>query len=211
MMESLAFCAESSSEVPPLVRAAIIAFSFVFIHPFEDGNGRLHRFLIHDILHRGGLMKNGLMLPVSATMLRLMGEYDKALEDYSRPLLAMADYEVDHEGRLTLLNAEQLRNYFQYPDLTTQSEYLAKTVATTIREDVSEELRFLRNYDAARTGVLEAVDLPDRKCDLLLQLLHQNQGRLSKSKRGHFSEITDEELERIETAFMGAFKRTQSE
>lgn len=211
MMEALASCAEASREVPPLVRAALIAFSFVFIHPFEDGNGRLHRFLIHDILHRGGLMKTGLMLPVSATMLRLMGEYDKALEGYSRSLLAMADYEVDDAGRLTLLNAEQLRSYFQYPDLTTQSEYLAETVATTIREDVSEELRFLRNYDAARAAVLEAVDLPDRRCDLLLQLLHQNQGKLSKSKRGQFSEITDEELERIETAFVGAFKVTETE
>lgn len=206
MMESLASCAEASHEVSPLVRAAMIAFSFVFIHPFEDGNGRLHRFLIHDILHRGGLMKTGLMLPVSATMLRLMGDYDKALESYSRSLMAMADYEVDEEGRLTLLNAKQLRSYFQYPDLTTQSEYLAKTVAITIREDVSEELRFLRNYDAARAAVLEAVDLPDRRCDLLLQLLHQNQGKLSKSKREKFSEITDEELERIETAFIEAFK-----
>lgn len=156
-------------------------------------------------------MKTGLMLPVSATMLRLIGEYDKALEGYSRWLLVIADYEVDDEGRLTLLNPEQLRSYFQYPDLTRQSEYLAETVATTIREDVSEELRFLRNYDAARAAVLEALDLPDRRCDLLLQLLHQNKGKLSKSKREQFSEITDEELERIETAFMGAFKVTESE
>jgi hypothetical protein len=211
MMESLASCAEASHEVSPLVRAAIIAFSFVFIHPFEDGNGRLHRFLIHDILHRGGLMKTGLMLPVSATMLRLMGEYDNALESYSTPLLVMADYEVNDEGRLTLLNTERLRSYFQYPDLTAQSEYLAKTVAITIREDVSAELRFLQNYDAARAAVLEAVDLPDRRCDLMLQLLHQNQGKLSKSKRGKFSEITNAELEQIEAAFMDAFKVTESE
>ena len=211
MMEALASCAEASHEVSPLIRAAIIAFSFVFIHPFEDGNGRLHRFLIHDILHRGGLMKTGLMLPVSATMLRLMGEYDKALESYSQSLMAMADYDVDEGGRLTLLNAERLRSYFQYPDLTPQSEYLAKTVAITIREDVSAELRFLRNYDAARAAVLDTVDLPDRRCDLLLQLLHQNQGKLSKGKRAQFSEITDEELERIEAVFMEAFKATDSE
>jgi tetratricopeptide (TPR) repeat protein len=211
MMGSLASCAEASHEVSPLVRAAIIAFSFVFIHPFEDGNGRLHRFLIHDILHRGGLMKAGLMLPVSATMLRLMGEYDKALESFSRSLLAMADYEVDDDGRLTLLNAEQLRSYFRYPDLTTQSEYLAKTVAITVREDVSAELRFLQNYDVARAAVLEAVDLPDRRCDLMLQLLHQNRGKLSKGKRDKFSEITDEELERIEAVFMEAFKEIESD
>ena len=211
MMKALASCAEASKEVSPLIRAAIIAFSFVFIHPFEDGNGRLHRFLIHDILHRSGLMKTGLMLPVSATMLRLMGEYDKALEAYSRSLLAMADYEVDAKGRLTLLNAERIRHYFQYPDLTAQSEYLAKTVAITVREDVSAELRFLQNYDSAREAVLDVVDLPDRRCDLMLQLLHQNRGKLSKSKRAKFSEITDEELERIEAVFIEAFRVKKSE
>ncbi|MBT61596.1 MAG: hypothetical protein CML13_00080 [Puniceicoccaceae bacterium] len=209
MMEALAASAEGTHEVPPLIRAAMIAFSFVFIHPFEDGNGRLHRFLIHDILHRGGLMKTGLMLPVSATMLRLMGDYDKALEVYSKPLLRMADYEVDDMGRLALLNAERIRSYFRYPDLTVQATYLARTVAITVREDVSEELRFLLNYDTARQAILEAVDLPDRRCDLLLQLLHQNRGQLSKAKRKQFGELTDDEILRIEKAFQDAFQMNE--
>jgi Fic family protein len=34
----------------PVLTAAIIAFGFVFIHPFEDGNGRMHRYLIHHLL-----------------------------------------------------------------------------------------------------------------------------------------------------------------
>jgi hypothetical protein len=33
-----------------VLAATIIAFGFVFIHPFEDGNGRLHRYLIHHLL-----------------------------------------------------------------------------------------------------------------------------------------------------------------
>lgn len=32
------------------VLAAGIAFGFVFIHPFEGGNGRIHRYLIHHVL-----------------------------------------------------------------------------------------------------------------------------------------------------------------
>jgi Fic family protein len=38
------------SNYPPVFAAAAIAFGFVFIHPFEDGNGRLHRYLIHHML-----------------------------------------------------------------------------------------------------------------------------------------------------------------
>jgi hypothetical protein len=48
VMEGLAVYYRHSSEVNPILRAAVISFAFVFIHPFEDGNGRLHRYLIHD-------------------------------------------------------------------------------------------------------------------------------------------------------------------
>ena len=34
-----------------LVKAAAAAFGFVYLHPFMDGNGRLHRFLIHHVEH----------------------------------------------------------------------------------------------------------------------------------------------------------------
>ncbi len=37
---------------PAVVHAAVVAYGFVFLHPFEDGNGRIHRFLIHNILAR---------------------------------------------------------------------------------------------------------------------------------------------------------------
>jgi Fic family protein len=37
-------------DIHPVVAAAMIAFGFVFIHPFEDGNGRIHRYLIHHLL-----------------------------------------------------------------------------------------------------------------------------------------------------------------
>jgi hypothetical protein len=33
-----------SNNLDPVVAAACIAFGFVFIHPFMDGNGRIHRY-----------------------------------------------------------------------------------------------------------------------------------------------------------------------
>src|SRR5690606_3628394 len=45
---------QAAFPIPPVIAAAVVAFSFVYIHPFEDGNGRLHRFLIHYILARLG-------------------------------------------------------------------------------------------------------------------------------------------------------------
>jgi hypothetical protein len=56
-------------DVQPVVHAAVTSFGFVFMHPFEDGNGRIHRFLIHNILAKRGFTPKGIMFPVSAAML----------------------------------------------------------------------------------------------------------------------------------------------
>jgi hypothetical protein len=40
--------------------------------------------------------------------------------------------------------------------------------------------------------------MPDRRASLLVRLIMQNKGKLAKNKRDIFSEITDEELARIE-------------
>jgi len=43
----------------PVVTAAVLAFGFVYIHPFEDGNGRLHRWFIHHVLAISGYSPPG--------------------------------------------------------------------------------------------------------------------------------------------------------
>ena len=92
-----------SSEVHPVVIAAAISFGFVFMHPFDDGNGRIHRFLIHNILAKSRFTPRGLIFPISTTMLRKIKEYDETLELFSGPLLPLLGFELDRgdvfEGR----------------------------------------------------------------------------------------------------------------
>ncbi|MEA2011933.1 MAG: Fic family protein [Verrucomicrobiota bacterium] len=49
-----------------VIAAAMVAFGFVFIHPFQDGNGRIHRYLIHHILARKNFPQQGIIFPISA-------------------------------------------------------------------------------------------------------------------------------------------------
>ncbi len=44
-----------------VLTAATITFGFVFIHPFEDGNGRIHRYLIHHVLLRKNYVPKGII------------------------------------------------------------------------------------------------------------------------------------------------------
>ena len=72
----------------------------MFQHPFEDGNGRIHRFLKHNILSLKELVPRRLMLPVSAAMLKNSADYDASLEAFSRPLLQLIDYQLDEMGQM---------------------------------------------------------------------------------------------------------------
>jgi hypothetical protein len=83
-------------------------------------------------------------------------------------------------------------------------------VTSSIREDFAGELRFLFQYDTARKAVKAAVDMPDRRLDLLLRLLHQNGGRLAHGKRNLFFELSDLELVEIEDYFNRVFGTGQA-
>jgi hypothetical protein len=70
------------------------------------------------------------------------------------------------------------------------------------------ELGFLERYDEAIAAVNRVVDMPGLRASLLVRLILQNHGRLSKSKRGQFSELTDDEIAGIEAA-IGKFEVDQ--
>lgn len=205
LMAGLIDCAAKAQGVHPVVRAALVSFGFIFIHPFEDGNGRIHRFLIHDFLGRDGLVPADMVLPVSAYMLHHPQEYDQVLESYSKPLRTVVSISIDENEQLTINNPVDASGSYRYPDLTNQALYLLHAVEQTISTELVTEILFIRGYDQAKASIREVVDMPSARLDLLIKLLYQNKGTLSSGKRSLFREITDDELTRIEVAYQAAF------
>lgn len=206
MMDGLAGYFAVSENLHPILRAAAISFPFVFIHPFEDGNGRLHRYLIHDVLARSGIGEDGIILPVSAEILINLRAYDACLEQFSKPLLAAAEYQLDGDGQLTVENPADIEGFYRYPDVTPQAEFLAQMLERTIQRAIPEEIHFLQKFDRAREAMGEVVDMPDRKRESLLMRLYKNGGKLARKRReGEFAELTDQEIAEIEEAYRLAF------
>ncbi len=74
------------SDLPPLVRLALIHYQFEAIHPFLDGNGRVGRLLITLLLCMEGI--------VPGPLLFLSAYFERHRDDYYKGLLG-----VSHGGR----------------------------------------------------------------------------------------------------------------
>lgn len=188
----------ASPDLDPIAAATAVAFAFVFIHPFDDGNGRTHRFLIHNVLSRRGFTPEGMIFPVSAALLRDQEGYYRSLDGFSLPIKPCIDWEFYGEDEIAVHN--DTRNLYRFFDATHLAEYLYAKVEETIRVDFQQELDYLAHYDAAFTAIQRIVDMPDKDLSLMVRLCLQNEGRLSKSKRSLFPLLRDNEVARIEAA-----------
>ena len=145
----------------PVVAAAVSALAFVIVHPFEDGNGRIHRFLVHNVLARLGYGPRGLVFPVSAAMLRDRHGYYGVLESLTQPIVRCIDWHWTPDRSVEVEN--ETVDLYRYFDATVFAEHLYDCVATTIRQDLKDELGFVKVFDKAFEAVQEIVDMPDRR------------------------------------------------
>ena len=194
-----------AEELPDaVIAAAMLAFGFVYIHPFEDGNGRIHRYLIHHVLARQGYSPVGVHFPVSSAILEKIDDYRAVLESYSRRLLPVIQWESTDMNNVRALN--DTADFYRFFDATPHAEFLYACVRRTIEHDLRDETRFLENFDRFRALIQSIVDMPDRTLDNLFGFLRQNNGRLSKRAREkEFAALTDEETLRIEQSYSDLF------
>ena len=198
------FDREPTRKLDPVIAAAILAFGFVYGHPFDDGNGRIHRYFIHHVLAERGFNPPGFVFPVSAAILDQIDEYGRVLADYSACLLPLVDWESTTEFNVRVLN--DTGDFYRFFDATPHAEFLYACVRKTIEDDLPKETDFLRRYDLFRGRIAAIVDMPDRIIDLLFRFLNQNEGRLSKRARDQeFDALTEAETEQIERMYQEIF------
>lgn len=182
-----------------MLTAALLSFGFVFIHPFEDGNGRLHRVLLQKALADMGFNPEGVVLPVSAAILEDLLSYRATLEDHSVPTLPFIEWEPTPDGNVHVTN--DTADLYRYFDATRQAEYLADCIERTVRVALPAELQFLHRFDDAKRRIAELADLPDRLASLFIQFCVQNNGRLSARKRADlFPDLPDDLIAALEHA-----------
>lgn len=195
MLEGLITFLDRTQGQSAVMRSAVAAFGFVYIHPLADGNGRVHRFLINDILRRDGAIHDPIILPVSSLITSDPSErraYDRILDEISRPLMrsltglyefasAQTTYPDGISSNFVFRGDDSARHAWRFLDLTQHVIYLAHVLNRTIGEDMREESRYMRRHALARSAIKDIVEMPDMQIDRVIRSAETNQGKLSNA------------------------------
>jgi len=191
-------------DLDPVLQAAATAFGFIYVHPFQDGNGRVHRCLIHHVLAERKYPPRGMVFPVSSVMLDRIDDYRKTLQTHSAPLMNFIEWRPTAEKNVEVQN--ETVDLYRYFDCTQAAEFLYACVQRTVERDLPREIDYLRRHDEAMARIMEMIDMPDRLAQNLILFIRQNDGVLSKRKREKdFSALTDEEVQKLENIVQDAF------
>jgi hypothetical protein len=193
------------SGIDPVLKAAATAFAFIYVHPFQDGNGRLHRCLIHHVLMERKFTPPGMVFPVSSVMLKRIEQYRDTLQAHSSPLMNFIDWRPTPERNVEVAN--DTADLYRYFDCTDDAEFLYGCVEQTIDHDLPKEIDYLRRHDEAMRRIMEYVDMPDRIAEDLVLFIRKNSGELGKKRReNEFAKLTDGEVAAMEALVQEAFE-----
>ncbi|MEX2132447.1 MAG: Fic family protein [Pseudohongiellaceae bacterium] len=193
------------SEVDPVLQAAAIAFGFVYVHPLADGNGRLHRCLIHQVLAERKFSPPGMVFPVSSVMAKEIDKYRETLQSHSRPLMSFIDWRPLPDGNVEVLN--DTADLYKFFDCTDNAEFLYDCVRRTIEQDMPREIDYLNRHDSALKHIMEYVEMPDKVAQDLVMHIRKNSGKLplGQLKKG-FAMLSDDEVMGMERIVNSAFE-----
>ncbi len=191
-----AFVNDDRRGIDLLVKTACAAFGLVYIHPFMDGNGRLHRYVIHHVLNHSGLIPPDLVIPVSAVIMKHIPRYHQVLTGFSEPLTRLWDYRRFDEG--PEINSHPGAGSYRYFAADSEVEFLRDMIQQTVEQEIPQELAWLQGYDQAFRCIDAEFDIPANEISRLIRMISGNSGSLAKGKRSQFDWLPDSAIAHIE-------------
>lgn len=211
LVDGLIRMANASDDVPPLIKAALVSFGFVFIHPFMDGNGRVSRLLAHHCLHAKGALPDvkgsPAILPLSVAMKREERQYLAALESFSKPVRALWDVTFIGDGDFAFDFRSSPMVYAHWSGAKAAA-FVTRCAGIALQQSLVDEAQYLQAYDLAYERIDKQFDLPNRTINLLIQWIHQNNNKMPERRRTAKEVayvLSADELERIERIVEEAF------
>jgi len=148
--------------------------------------------------------QQGIIFPVSASILSHINDYRAVLESYSHPLLDVIEWETTKSNNVNVLN--DTIDFYRYFDATKQAEFLYDRVNDTIVNVIPNEVAYLQKYDEMKAYLDDIYQMPDKAVAMLIRFLEQNNGRfLKRALEKEFAVLTNEEVKEIEEQYQKCF------
>lgn len=206
MDELMAMANAYPSHVDTLVLASIVSLGFVFIHPFMDGNGRLSRFLFHQVLCLQGALDDRLFVPVSSVLRRNENEYLEALKTFSGPVTRFWKVKSQADSGLALAFHGHPALY-RYWDATSGVEFMMNATKHAIDQDLKRETVFLKHYDEIYRRIDRAFDVANMDLTRLVRFCLEQNGQISGDRRKQFEhKVPPEVFDALEQAYQAVMR-----
>lgn len=202
MLEALRHFELRTRGANTVVRAAAVAFAFVYLHPLADGNGRIHRFLVNHLLAADKAVPTNIVIPVSATIAgsaKGRAAYDQVLESISRPFMqTYADgYHFGQQrtcpdgvvSDFVFTQTPDAQHVWRYLDLSAHARYLSGVLRQTVEHEMAQEALVLRQHDTARADIKNLLEMPDADADRIIRSLLQERWSVSHKLRKELPQI----------------------
>lgn len=210
LMDGFIRMANAEDEVPALIKAALVSFGFVYIHPFFDGNGRLSRLLAHHCLNCKGVLPdvngNAAILPLSVAMKKHEKKYLETLESFSKPARALWDVTAISDSDF-VFNFKSTPLIYGHWSGQRAAEFVMECAKAALEQSLVNETAFLHAYDQAFEQIDKSYDLPNRSINLLIQWVRQNEGKMPERRKSapEVTALSADQVNRIEQIIATAF------
>eukprot|EP01012_Entosiphon_sulcatum_P004759 TRINITY_DN11970_c0_g1_i1.p1 TRINITY_DN11970_c0_g1~~TRINITY_DN11970_c0_g1_i1.p1 ORF type:complete len:625 (-),score=120.17 TRINITY_DN11970_c0_g1_i1:119-1993(-) len=206
---------DTDSQIAAPVVAAVVAFLFDVIHPFEDGNGRVAFALMQRFLRRcGGCPRAMLHFPLAALLMdrKAQPNYHRCLHDWDRRVMACLERRFEFDGK-TVRVEEGTAAVFAFPDCTLFAELVAQAYLEAASTHIPNEVAFLGAVaDAVAEGPEKnpatrwALSRAEELRSLIEQAPDQSSGKRSQESDSEEDDEDEEGDQRVPVEVEAAFR-----
>jgi len=187
----------------PIALLTIISFGFVFIHPFVDGNGRIHRFIMHEIIKN--TIKPDVIVPISVTILKDISYYRTQLNLYSKNVMQIISF--DRINFDVTVKSPYTYGWYAYFDATSLFIYMRRILDQSIALEMKNEINFIKAFDEEVAELLEFVSLvSEETVKEFLNLCISNGGYIPSNHLDKYEYISKDILIRMENIAQSLYK-----
>lgn len=155
-----------------VMHATILSFLFVYIHPFNDGNGRISRFLINWLLYK----KKGNIYPISVVINNNIQRYYDVLNEFSATIQPYIQLKKNTDESIQVVG--ETINYYRHYNLTKHVNYMFGVLNESIQYCLCEK-NFLLNFDELK------LKFPTFNDKIFICILTNGKVGAKKRRRGH--------------------------